>query len=91
MSKTKKNTNKKRTDLPPVELVQQELAKAESMDDFFGREGVFAKLFAHTLEQMLEAELSNHLGYERHDSSGRNSGNSRNGHLKISILIFDPL
>jgi transposase-like protein len=85
MSKTKKNTNKKRPDLPPAELVQQELAKAESMDDFFGREGIFAKLFAHTLEQMLEAELSEHLGYERHDSSGRNSGNSRNGHYDKQV------
>ena len=75
MSKTKKNT----------ELVQQELAKAESMDDFFGRDGIFAKLFANTLEQMLEAELSDHLGYERHEYSGRNSGNSRNGYYDKKV------
>lgn len=79
MSKSKQDDNKKRPNLPPAEIVQKELAKAESMDDFFGRDGIFAKLFANTLEEMLEAELSDHLVYERYDPSGRNSGNSRNG------------
>ncbi len=40
----------------------------------------FAKeLIAPTLQKMLEAELDEHLGYKKHDPSGRNSGNSRNG------------
>jgi len=65
--------------LPSVERIQQELARAKSIDDFFGKEGIFACLFADTLEQMLEAELTAHLGYPRHAPEGRNSGNSRNG------------
>jgi len=65
--------------LPSVERIQQELARATSIDDFFGKEGIFARLFADTLEQMLEAELTAHLGYPRHAPEGRNSGNSRNG------------
>jgi len=65
--------------LPSTEEVQRELAKAKSMDDFFGKEGIFARLFAHTLEEMLETELSEHLGYERYEAKGRNSGNNRNG------------
>jgi putative transposase len=65
--------------LPSVERIQQELARAKSIDDFFGKEGIFARLFADTLEQMLEAELTAHLGYPRHAPQGRNSGNSRNG------------
>ena len=65
--------------LPAVERIQQELARAKSIDDFFGKEGIFARLFADTLEQMLEAELTAHLGYPRHAPEGRNSGNSRNG------------
>jgi transposase-like protein len=36
-------------------------------------------LFADTLEQMLEAELTAHLGYPRHALEGHHSGNSRNG------------
>jgi putative transposase len=65
--------------LPSVERIQQELARAKSIDDFFGKEGIFARLFADTLEQMLEAELTAHLGYPPHAPEGRNSGNSRNG------------
>jgi putative transposase len=65
--------------LPSVERIQQELARAKSIDDFFGKEGIFARLFADTLEQMLEAELTAHLGYPRHAPEGRHSGNSRNG------------
>jgi putative transposase len=65
--------------MPSVERVQQELASAKSLDDFFGKDGIFARLFADTLEQMLEAELTAHLGYVPHAPEGRNSGNSRNG------------
>jgi hypothetical protein len=35
--------------MPEAEEVARELAKAESMDDFFGKEGIFARLFANTL------------------------------------------
>ncbi|RIK24714.1 MAG: IS256 family transposase [Chloroflexi bacterium] len=59
--------------------MQRELGTARSIDDFFGKEGIFARLFAHTLEHLLEAELTQQLGYERYEAKGRNSGNSRNG------------
>lgn len=65
--------------MPSAERVQQELATATSIEDFFGKEGIFARLFATTIEQMLEAELTGHLGYEPYAAEGRNSGNSRNG------------
>ena len=74
-----KGTYKSGVEMPDLEIIQEELSKAESMDDFFGREGIFARLFAGTLEQMLEAELSEHLGYERYEAAGRKSGNNRNG------------
>lgn len=35
-----------------------------------------------TVEAALGAELDEHLGYEKHDPSGRGSGNSRNGSAK---------
>lgn len=41
----------------------------------------FAKeLIAPTLQKMLEAELDNHLGYEKNSILGNNSGNNRNGY-----------
>ena len=71
--------------LPSVEEIQEELGRAESIDDFFGKEGIMARLFARTLEQMLEAELTAKLGYERYEAKGRNSGNSRNGKRRRKV------
>ena len=82
---TKKQRSEKKIEMPSAERVQQELASAKSMDDFFGKEGIFARLFANTLEQMLEAELTEHLGYEPYEAKGRNSGNSRNGHYRKKV------
>jgi transposase-like protein len=78
-SDEKKATRKIQEIMPGAEEVQRELGKAKSMDDFFGKEGIYARLFAHTIEEMLETELSEHLGYEAYEVKGRNSGNSRNG------------
>ena len=76
--KEKKET--KTFEMPSAEEVVQELGKATSIDDFYGKDGIFSRLFSKTIEQMLEAELSAELGYDRYESVGRNSGNSRNGH-----------
>jgi len=43
------------------------------------------ELFATTLEKMLESELDEHLGYEKHSTFGDNTGNSRNGYGKKVI------
>ena len=42
-------------------------------------------LFSGALEKMLEAELEEHLGYEKNSIIGNNSGNSRNGYGKKII------
>ena len=44
------------------------------------------RLFAGAIEQMLEAEMEEHLGYEKHSTEGDNSGNSRNGYGKKTII-----
>jgi len=42
-------------------------------------------LFSSTIEQILEAEIEEHLGYEKNSIQGNNSGNSRNGYGKKTI------
>lgn len=71
--------------MPSAERIAEELGRVKSLDDFFGRDGVFARLFADTLEGMLATELTQHLGYERYAAEGRNSGNSRNGHYSKKV------
>lgn len=58
------------------------------MADCHGTGDIQAKLkllFAGTIEQMLEAEMDEHLGYEKNSALGNNSGNSRNGYGKKTI------
>ena len=43
------------------------------------------ELHTRVYEQMLEAELDNHLCYEKHSNQGDHSGNSRNGSYKKQI------
>jgi len=54
----KKNQKDVQEHMPSAEEVAQELGKATSIDDFYGKYGIFAKLFSKTIEEMLEAELS---------------------------------
>jgi transposase-like protein len=42
-------------------------------------------LFKDAIEEVLESEISEHLGYEKYDSLGDNTGNSRNGYSKKTI------
>lgn len=79
------NKEQRKIEMPSLERIQQELGSAKSIDDFFGKEGIFARLFATTLEHMLDAELTAQLGYEKYEAKGRNSGNSRNGKYKRKV------
>ena len=66
---------------------QQELVKAISQECSTPAEvtSLLKTLFAGTLEQMLQAEMDEHLGYEAHSPAGDNTGNSRNGYGKKTI------
>jgi len=56
------NTEQRKIEKPRLEGIQEELGSATSIDDFFGKGGIFARLFATTLAQMLDGELTAQLG-----------------------------
>ena len=63
---------------PHLETLAGELAKhIKSEQDITALSRQLLKL---TVESALQAELDEHLGYERHAPAGRGSGNSRNGY-----------
>ena len=51
-----------------------------------GPGGLLAGLTKTVLETALEAELTDHLGYEKHDPAGRNGANSRNGARSKQVI-----
>ena len=66
-----------------MELVKQLMADCQTTGDIQAK---LKKRFAGTIEQMLEAEMDEHLGYEKNSVAGNNSGNSRNGYGKKTII-----
>jgi putative transposase len=66
-----------------MELVSLLMQDCQSTGDIQAK---LKRLFAGTIEQILEAEMDEHLGYEKHSIDGNNSGNSRNGYNKKSII-----
>ena len=76
----------------PTQIDQQQLAReliekarAEGVD-LVGPDGLLAGLTKTVLETALEAEMSEHLGYDKHDPAGRDGGNSRNGTRAKTVL-----
>ena len=61
------------------ELIDQLLGDYKSPEDLVGKDGLLKQLTARLVERALETEMTDHLGYEKHEASGRGSGNSRNG------------
>ncbi len=51
-----------------------------------GEGGLLQQLTKVVLESALEGEITDHLGYDRHDPAGANSGNSRNGSRSKTVL-----
>lgn len=65
--------------------LEKELQGCKTMEDLVGKNGLVQKLIGGMVEQMLEQELDDHLGYQKNDPSGNGSGNSRNGKYSKTI------
>ena len=68
-----------------IKQLEEDLAQAKTYNDLMGKNGAIKKLIKSSLENILESELSEHLGYEKHSPEGNNSGNSRNGKTHKSV------
>jgi putative transposase len=71
------------------ELVEQAGAAGVEL---VGQGGLLTRLTKSVLETALEAEMTEHLGYDKHDPMGRNGGNSRNGtRTKTVVTEIGPV
>jgi putative transposase len=68
-------------------VAEQLVAQArEKGIELVGPNGLLSQLTKRVLETALEAEMSDHLGYDKHHPIGRNHGNSRNGLRAKTVL-----
>ena len=76
MSHNKEGISNMQPALPAPAILDAELSQAETLEEFFGKDGLLSQLFARAVETILEGELTAQLGYDRYESKGRNTGNN---------------
>jgi putative transposase len=64
-------------------LVEQARASGLQLS---GEGGLLQRLTKLVLESALEGEITDHLGYDKHDPAGKNGANSRNGTRSKTVL-----
>ncbi len=76
-SRVKKKKNQEKSILPND--FNENFKTKESFETYF------EQLYKQGIEQLLKGELDAHLGYEKHNSEGYNTGNSRNGFFPKTV------
>jgi putative transposase len=69
----------------PDELVDELLAGADSEEEIVGPGGLLSQLTKRLVERAMEVELTDHLGYERHQEPPGGAGNTRNGATRKTL------
>lgn len=69
----------------PEELLSGLLANYKKPEDLIGENGLLKQLTKLLVEKALDAELTEHLGHDRHESVANASGNTRNGKSKKTL------
>jgi putative transposase len=67
------------------ELIDKLLADYKGPEDLVGEQGLLKQFTKALVERAMQAELTHHLGYEKHDPAGRGTGNARNGTSKKTL------
>ena len=69
------------------DLIGQLVAQAREQGlDLVGEGGLLQQLTKRVLESALDGEITDHVGHDKHDPAGKNSGNSRNGTRAKTVL-----
>ena len=66
-------------------LIDELLQDCKDPKDILGNNGLLKQLTKRLVERSLEAELTEHLGYEPNSPQGRGSGNNRNGKSQKTV------
>ena len=73
------NNKKIKVPQPTREQIDEAVSQAVASKDISKAQDILKQLMAPTIEALLEVEMEDHLGYEKHSVKGYNTGNSRNG------------
>ena len=76
---------------PPIDLklIDSLIKDYDDPMDIFRENGLMKQLKKAIVERVMDGELTTELGYARHDATGNNSGNSRNGYTEKTLKCKD--
>jgi putative transposase len=72
-----------------IDKLVAELTKNATAEELLKDSGLLKELKKRLVDSALEAEMTEHLGYEKHSSDGHGTGNSRNGKTNKRIIGSD--
>lgn len=81
MTKTLKNKT--------LDTLIGELIKDVEPSELFGKGGLFNQLKTRVVNKILEGEMDNHLGYDKHSKSEKVTDNRRNGVYQKTVIDED--
>lgn len=67
------------------EVLDELLKEYKGPEDLTGPEGLLKQLTKALIERAMDAEMTTHLGYEKHDQSEKDTTNRRNGRTKKTV------
>lgn len=78
-------TTKTTTDMLDA-FIKDHLAQGKHPKELLAKDGLLGQLTKALVERCLEAEMDDHLGYEKNERTGRGGENRRNGYTKKTVI-----
>ena len=78
-------TTKSTTDMLDA-FIKDHLAQGKHPKELLSKDGLLGQLTKALVERCLEAEMDDHLGYEKNERTGRGGENRRNGYTKKTVI-----
>ncbi|HNK51685.1 MAG TPA: IS256 family transposase [Nitrospira sp.] len=67
-------------------FIKDHLAQGKHPKELLSKDGLLGQLTKALVERCLEAEMDDHLGYEKNERTGRGGENRRNGYTKKTVI-----
>ncbi|AZU15842.1 hypothetical protein NY98_24310 [Xanthomonas citri pv. fuscans] len=74
-----------RTHEVPDELLSSLLVNYTKPEDLIGENGLLKQLTKRLVERALDAEMTEHLGHDKHEPVANAAGNTRNGRSRKTL------
>jgi transposase-like protein len=78
-------TTKATTDMLDA-LIKEHLAQGKNPKELISKDGLLGQLTKALVKGCLEAEMDEHLGYEKNERAGKGNENRRNGYSKKTVV-----